>query len=212
MDTYFDDPDSRSWTLPESFRDDDVRLSEDVIERYIKRFTDEGDVVFDPFAGFGTVLVVAERLRRIGIGCEILEDRARYASSLVRRGQVRIGDVRTTDLTDIRARLVISSPPYMNQGDREDPLAGYNAPVRSYARYIDELASIYVSLVEILEPDGRLVIQLQNLRNEQGVTPLAFDLYSAIGRDLRFEGEEITTWRKECYGYTHGYCLIYARA
>jgi tRNA G10 N-methylase Trm11 len=212
MGTYFDDPGSQSWTLPESLQDDDVRLSEDVIERYIKRFTKEGDVVFDPFAGFGTVLVVAEQLGRIGIGCELLEDRATYASSLVPRGRVRIGDVRTIDLSDVRARLIISSPPYMNRGDPEDPLAGYETPVRSYARYIDELASIYVGLAEILEPDGRLVVQLQNLRNERGVTALVFDLHSAIGSDLRFEGEEITTWDKTCYGYTHGYCLIYAPA
>ncbi len=100
----------------------------------------------------------------------------------------------------------------MNTGDLEDPLTGYEAPVASYARYIDELASIYVNMAKLLEPDGRLVVQLQNLQNEQGVTPLAFDLYSAIGQDLRFEGEEVTTWDKECYGYTHGYCLVYARA
>lgn len=211
MATHFNDPGLQSWRLPEPFNDD-VRLSEHLVERYIQRFTHQGDVVFDPFAGFGTVLVVAERLGRIGIGCEIVEDRANYANSLLERGEVQIGDVRAMDLHGTLAKLIISSPPYMNQGDREDPLTGYSTRVQSYARYIDDLASVYVDMANLLVPEGRLVIQLQNLRNEQGVTPLAFDLQAAIGQGLRFEGEEIATWDKESYGYSHGYCLIYAGA
>lgn len=43
-------------------------------EWFIKLFTDEGDVVLDPFVGSGTTLRVAQRMGRQGIGVEILHD------------------------------------------------------------------------------------------------------------------------------------------
>ena len=42
-------------------------------EFFIKLFTDEGDVVLDPFLGSGTTYRVAERLHRIPVGIEIDE-------------------------------------------------------------------------------------------------------------------------------------------
>lgn len=212
MSTYFNDPDAKSWVLPEDFAEDDVRLSEFVIERYIDRFTDKGDLVFDPFAGYGTTLIVAERMGRMGAGCEIVAARAEYANSLLGKGRVIVGDVREVDTKDIDAQLIVSSPPYMNRRDAEDPLGGYEHPVESYEAYIVELASAYVKAGTSLRPDGRMVIQLQNLRNETGVTALAFDLYAGIGDRLEFHGEEVTLWKGENYGYAHGYCLIYGPA
>lgn len=41
---------------------------------FIRLLTDENDIVFDPFAGSGTSLVAAKRLRRNYIGCEINQE------------------------------------------------------------------------------------------------------------------------------------------
>ncbi len=41
-------------------------------EWFIKLFTDEGDLVLDPFAGSGTTCAVAQSLRRHSVGIEIL--------------------------------------------------------------------------------------------------------------------------------------------
>jgi site-specific DNA-methyltransferase (adenine-specific) len=47
---------------------------ENLPEWFIKLFTQEGDTVLDPFAGSGTTLTVAQKMRRNAIGVEILPE------------------------------------------------------------------------------------------------------------------------------------------
>jgi DNA modification methylase len=42
-----------------------------LVNRAIRLFTDEGDIVLDPFLGSGKVIAVAKALKRAGIGYEI---------------------------------------------------------------------------------------------------------------------------------------------
>ena len=44
---------------------------EALLERIITASSNPGDVVFDPFVGSGTTVVVAAKLGRIGIGCDL---------------------------------------------------------------------------------------------------------------------------------------------
>ena len=48
-------------------------MPEGVLERIIRVATDEGGLVLDPFAGSGTTLAVAKRLRRRYLGMELSE-------------------------------------------------------------------------------------------------------------------------------------------
>lgn len=50
-------------------------------EWFIKLFTKEGDVVLDPFMGSGTTVVVANKMGRVGIGIEILEEYYKIAAN-----------------------------------------------------------------------------------------------------------------------------------
>ncbi len=47
---------------------------EDIPEMAIQFFTYKGEIVLDPFAGSFTTPIVANRLKRIGIGCELRKD------------------------------------------------------------------------------------------------------------------------------------------
>jgi DNA modification methylase len=51
----------------------DTQKPKKLIKRIIKASSNEGDVVFDPFMGSGTTLVVAKELNRNYIGCDIQE-------------------------------------------------------------------------------------------------------------------------------------------
>lgn len=46
-------------------------LQLDIVERLIERYSNEGDVVFDPFGGIGTVPVTAFKMGRNGLGTEL---------------------------------------------------------------------------------------------------------------------------------------------
>lgn len=56
-------------------------LPMELVRRLVLLSTDPGDVIFDPFAGSGVVLAVAERLERLAVGCEIV---ARHADEYER--------------------------------------------------------------------------------------------------------------------------------
>ena len=56
-------------------------------EWFIKLFTDEGDLVLDPFVGSGTTCAVAQKLRRNSVGIEILAEYCGLAED-----EVEVGD------------------------------------------------------------------------------------------------------------------------
>jgi 16S rRNA G966 N2-methylase RsmD len=61
----------------------------DIAERLIRRYSNEGDVVLDPFAGLGTVPLEAVRLGRQGVGIELnpgyFADAVRYVEAEERK-------------------------------------------------------------------------------------------------------------------------------
>ena len=46
-------------------------LQIDIVERIINRYSNEGDVVYDPFGGLMTVPMTAVKMKRYGYGCEL---------------------------------------------------------------------------------------------------------------------------------------------
>ena len=69
--------------LPPRFRHEDVRASENMLEFFLNEFTEKGQLVFDPFAGFGTILLVAEEMGRVGYGIEYSKSKADYVHGLL---------------------------------------------------------------------------------------------------------------------------------
>ena len=55
---------------------------------FIKAYSDEGDAIYDPFCGSGTVIIACERLNRRGYGCELSP---RYCDVIVTRWETATG-------------------------------------------------------------------------------------------------------------------------
>ena len=213
MKTYLQLTLSNQDPLPAIFQDDDVRYPESLVEHFLEEYTRAGDVVFDPFAGYGTTLLVAERMGRVPFGVEIDQDRVNFVrSKLSRPEHIILGDSRFLgDIDFPEIDFSMTSPPYMTKENHpENPLTGYKTTGKGYAAYLHDIHSIYQQLRPRLKPTAAVVVEVANLKIGNQVTTLAWDIGQEISQVLHFEGEVIVCWDKNSYGYDHSYCLVFS--
>ena len=198
--------------LPAAFKNDDVRYPENLVEHFLKEYTQAGDTVLDPFAGYGTTLVVAERLGRIPYGVELEAAKVDYARRKLARPEHLVqGEARSLASLDLPAMdFSMTSPPYMNKGDREDPFTAYRERGKGYSAYLQDMRSIYGQLRGLMKPAGTVVLEVANLKLDGQVTTLAWDVAAEVSTVLHFEGEVVVCWDRYGYGYDHSYCLVYS--
>ena len=199
--------------LPSRFRHEDVRSSENMLEFFVNEFTEKGQIVFDPFAGFGTTLLVAEEMGRVGYGIEYSEPKVNYVQKRLDHPEHLIhGDSRK--LMDYELPLFdlcLTSPPYTNQTDDENPFVDYRQKGFDYASYLEEMGRIFSQVAHKLNVTGHVVIEASNVKKNGRVTTLAWDIAREVSKFLRFEGETIICWDKYGYGYNHSYCLVFSK-
>lgn len=210
--TYIELSTAQDEMLPERFAHDDVRYPSALVRVLLAEFTQPGDLVFDPFAGWGTTLRVAEAMGRHGIGIEYDEERCAFARTRLHNpDSMRCGDARQLAAYTLPSiDCSITSPPYMRRDDLTDPLAAYTTPGRGYDAYLADLREIYRHIGALMKEDAVAVVEVANLKGDTSVTPLAWDIARTIGQVLRFQGEIIVGWTPTYgYGYDHSYCLLF---
>jgi DNA modification methylase len=199
--------------LPAEFQHDDLRYTEELVAHFLRQYTHPGDTVLDPFAGYGTTLLVAEAMGRVPYGIEIDTRRAGYIRSQLQNSDGLIhGDTRqllSYQLPPIA--FSITSPPYMAAADLEDPFTNYHTVGAGYAAYLQQIEQIYANIKQLLKPNARAVLEVSNLKDEHGITTLAWDIARAVSNVLVFEGEVIIGWDHYGYGYDHSYCLVFRK-
>lgn len=199
--------------LPEEFRDDDIRYPDSLVEHFVRAYTEEGDTVFDPFAGYGTTLRVAEALGRSGYGIERDARVWAYASEQLRHPERLIHgsalELSAYPLPTIA--LALTSPPYMHRDEPNNPLGTHHATRSAYAAYLDDLTLVYRQLAAQMAAGAHAVIEVANLKSAQGVTTLAWDIGRTVAAVLHFEGEIVVGWDNYGYGYDHSYCLVFRK-
>jgi DNA modification methylase len=214
VQTWLQLPRGNKTELPSRFRHEDVRASDNMLAFWINKFTGPGQVVFDPFAGFGTALLVAEELGRIGYGIEYSKPKADYIHAMLAHPERLIhGDSRNLGEYEIPPiDLCLTSPPYTNESDTENPFVDYRQKGFDYSSYLQEMYRIFSQVEQKMQPSGRLVIEASNLKKNGQVTTLAWDIAHEVSKIFHFEGETIICWDKYGYGYNHSYCLIFSKA
>ncbi len=202
--------------LPEAFAGQDVRFSEGFCRHCIARYSEVGKVVFDPFAGFGTTLLTAQSMGRIGIGVEYLSERVDYIKTILQApSQILQGDAREIVSMDLpQIDLCLCSPPYMNCHDHpEYPFDGYQVSGKGYSDYLLELEHIFTQVKARLKPNGWVLIEVSNIWHEGHFTPLVFDVATVLSKLFSFEGEWILKHLDtsghpiDCFGSPYSYCL-----
>jgi DNA modification methylase len=194
--------------------DEDVHFTQGLAEIVIDEYTSLGQVVLDPFAGYGTTLVAAERMGRHGIGVELLKDRVELITSRLNgQGQIVNGDARQVGaLVRDRVDLCFTSPPYMRIVDHpENPLNAYETMDGDYPTYLRELGDVFRQVAELLRPGGHLVINAANMTDDGVATTLAWDLGKIVAQHLTFVQETFICWDTPPEWLTGDYCLVFTR-
>jgi DNA modification methylase len=192
---------------------DEVRFTESLVEAVLAEYSREGDIVLDPFAGYGTTAVVAARMGRMAIAVELLPERAELIRERVGLGaQVITGDARS--LAAIVAGpidLCLTSPPYMAAaGHPENPLTGYRSNDGDYRTYLDELEEVTVQIVGLLRPGGHLVINVADIESGGVVTPLSRDVSERVARHAELVREIHICWDEPPTGILDDRCMVFS--
>ena len=122
------------------------------------------------------------------------DDRVKWAEGFD-QPQPTHGDSRNMDhLPDNSVALVVTSPPYFVGKEYEQAVAGREVP-QSYAEYLTLLRDVFAECARVLEPGGRMAINVANL-GRKPYRSLSADVIRILQDDLRLliRGEII--WRK----------------
>jgi DNA modification methylase len=195
---------------PEGFSDD-IHFTEALAASVIGHASRPGDLVLDPFAGYGTTVAVADRMGRRAIGIELVADHLEIARRRAGEGpRLILGDARRlSQLVDEPVDLVLTSPPYMaGKGHPENPLTGYTTRDGDYAVYLGELGSVFRQVAAQLRPGAQLVVNVANVIGTDGsVTPLATDLAGVIDQHVPLRGITTLEWDEPPVGLDGDYLL-----
>ena len=194
---------------------DDIHFTEALAASVIGYASQPGELVLDPFAGYGTTVTVAERMGRGAIGIEVLSEHLDIARRRTAGGaRLILGDARELSrLVDEPVDLALTSPPYMARtGHSENPLAGYATDDGDYGTYLAELGSIFAQVATLLRPGGWLVVNVANVVAIDGsVTPLASDMAGVIDEHVPLLGVTTLRWDEPPAGLGGDYLLWFAR-
>jgi DNA modification methylase len=194
---------------------DDIHFTEALAASVIGHASQPGDLVLDPFVGYGTTVTVAERMGRRAIGVELVPEHLEIARSRSSgRARLILGDARElSQLVDEPVDLVLTSPPYMaGRNHPQNPLAGYATDDGDYGTYLRELGWIFGQVAMLLRQGGQLLVNVGNVVSTDGtVTPLASDMAGVIDQHVPLLGVTTLRWDLLPAGLDGDYLLWFAR-
>lgn len=213
VQTWVNLPRGNKVVLPPRYRHENVRAADSLVEYCINKYSEKGQIVFDPFAGYGTTLLIAEELGRHGYGIEFSKEKADYVKGLLAEPKHLIhGD--SLKLMEYELPLIdlcLTSPPYTNASDTENPFVDYRQKGFDYPSYLQGMGAVFSQVAQKMNPSGYLVIEASNLKKSGEITTLAWDIAREVSKSFHFEGETIFCWDEYGYGYNHCYGLVFSK-
>jgi len=147
------------------------------------RYSQEGDLVLDQFAGGGTTLVEAKLLNRNIIGVDINPQaiercREKTAFEWENAGQVYInhGDARNLHfVSDEGVDLICTHPPYANIIQYSDGIDG-DLSHCTVKDFLVQMESVAAECYRVLKQDKFCAILMGDTRKKGHVVPMSFDV------------------------------------
>jgi len=185
-------------------------------ERLISIFSRENELILDPFAGSGSTLIAAKRLKRYSIGVELsdefieayerrednanLFDNDEYVPVLVK------GDARNLPdwVQKESIQLTVTSPPYwdiLNQKRTADykDVKNYGDSVadlgniQSYSEFLSELKGVFAKVYDATANGGFCCIVIMDIRKKNKFYPLHVDTIDFMSQ-VGFILDDIIIW------------------
>lgn len=201
--------------------DEDVHMVPAVVDHVIERCTRPGDLVFDPFAGFGTTLARAVMLGRRALGIELLPERVADMRRRIPGATVIEGDTRellrapsaTSDaLPRGRVDLILASPPYMTETHHAaNPLTAYEDETGDYQHYLGELGLIAEECARLLKPGGFMVWNVADIQHRGHTTHLIADCAQVLEGHLSPVGITSIAWDRLPHDLVADALLVFQR-
>jgi DNA modification methylase len=214
---------NKSWfVLPnktrtlKGFKDGHVPASAGLAEKFITEYTKKNAVVFDPFAGFGTTLFAADKLKRVGIGIEYDIKKINYIKPFLKAiHNIIHGDsLKISSYNLPKIDLCFTSPAFMRYFDKENPLSNYTQS-ESYKEYLLGINKIYSQIKKLTKKGGNVVLDVSDTFDKNHpMTTLAWDVGKIISKHFYFERDFIFCSKNLTLASTsandnHTYCLMF---
>jgi DNA modification methylase len=192
---------------------DDEHFTESLAAAVVAEYSSDGDLVLDPFGGFGTVPRVATAMGRRAVAVELQDDRAELIRRRAPGAEVVLGDSRQlAALIRGPVDLCMTSPPYMTATNHpENPLTAYSTDDGDYQTYLAEISEVFRAVTALLRPGGHAVVNVANVLGDDLITPLAWDVGSRIGEHLTLIQDVFLCWDEQPEGLAGDYCLVFAK-
>lgn len=192
-----------------------------IVDHVIERCTAPGDLVFDPFAGFGTTLERATKLEREALGLELLPERVECVQTRVPAAQIIEGDAREFMRLIGGAEpprfahaidLILTSPPYMTMENHDaDPLTAYEMTNGDYGRYLAELELVAYQCSQVIVPGGYVVWNVADIHHLGRTTPLIADCARVLEKYLLPRGVTEIDWDRYPHDLVRDALLVFQR-
>lgn len=148
------------------------------------RYSQEGELVLDQFAGGGTTLVEAKLLNRNIIGVDINDVALERCKEKIdfdyeaAKGRVELhkGDARNLDfISDDSIDFVCTHPPYANIIKYSDGIEGDLSQLK-VSEFLDEMKSVASESYRVLKKGRFCAILMGDTRQKGHMVPMSFDV------------------------------------
>jgi DNA modification methylase len=188
-----------------------------LVERLIESFLPNGaQTVLDPFCGSGSTLVAAQRMGKLGIGCELSPEyvalaRQRLSETECPGRPAVVHPVSATELATVVAPnssdLCITSPPYWNILNRKRTAdykavrhygnqAGDLGTIAEYDDYLAALAGVFEQVFVALKPGAHACVVVMDLRVRNRFYPLHSDLAARL-QQIGYDYDDLVIWNRQ---------------